>query len=269
MGNLTSRRTASEPSGPDESSSVPSRTGSSTEAVVPSPDTAAQKRTTSSQSKKPVNASSTSSSPTTAARRQTASSPAKKIAKKQTKSAGTKRTASSTTTAAAGKKRKATAPPAGTGTGTKEKKRTKIVKRSWDANYAQLVAFKKQNGHTRVPQNGEWKRLGDWLKFQYRRKDGPYISSNQLDQEKIDKLNKLGVDWIVNDIQYWDENYAQLQAFFKKNGHCNIPSRGKADKQLAQWVLDQKSRKHGVFKGWRQLNSGEAAKLESVGVQFD
>jgi len=297
MGNLTSRRTAPEPSDDDDDddesfSSVPSQnsTGRASAggvaarimgATVPIPDerllsTAAHVRTTRSQTKKPGISSSSalsgSDAGTAAEHHETIASSAKKKGKKRTKKAGTKRKASSTATAAASaaKKRKAVTPA---GSGTKAKKRTRRVVTgrvcTWDENYAQLAAFKRENGHTRVPQSGDWKRLGDWVKFQFRRKEGPYNNCGKLDQERIDKLDMLGVDWIVNDTQYWGTAYAQLQAFFKENGHCNIPSRGKANKQLSQWVHDQKSRQHGAYKGWRQLNKAEIERLESVGVQFD
>jgi len=141
--------------------------------------------------------------------------------------------------------------------------------RTWEENYAELNAFKAKYGHTRVPQHGDWKRLADWLKFQYRRKDGPYSNCPQLDQEKIDMLTKLDVDWIVNNALHWDKSFAKLKAFYKKKGHCTIESKNKDSKELAEWLSLQKRRFHGASNGWRQLNKAEIEKLESVGVEWD
>ena len=39
----------------------------------------------------------------------------------------------------------------------------------------------------------------------------------------------------------WEEHFTKLLDFKKKNGHCAVPRRYKADPQLASWVMRQVS----------------------------
>ena len=63
---------------------------------------------------------------------------------------------------------------------------------SWDERYRDLVTFKEQHGHANVPQL-EPGGLGQWI-----HKQRKYYRDNDiknLSQERIDKLEKIGLQW--------------------------------------------------------------------------
>ena len=66
---------------------------------------------------------------------------------------------------------------------------------NWNLRYGELLAYKRENGHTNVPNNyPQNKELGYWVGRQrkyYRSKE------KTLSQEKIDRLNDIGFEWFL------------------------------------------------------------------------
>jgi len=144
------------------------------------------------------------------------------------------------------------------------KKRAKSLS-IWEEQYKKLQDFKKKYGHAKVPPscNKEMKSLYDWLHVNKKRKNGPYKGCPQLTADQIDKLYKIGIEWEVcsND---WDASFAELDAFYKKRGHCKVPK--KTHRRLYGWLHNQHRRR----KGQRQppLKASQIEKLKSVGVSW-
>jgi len=139
----------------------------------------------------------------------------------------------------------------------------------WEEQYEKLQDFKKKYGHTKVRpscNNKEMKSLYDWLYFNKKRKHGPYKGCSQLTADRIDKLNKIGIEWEVcsNERLSWDALFAELDAFCKKKGHCKVPQ--KTHRRLYAWLNNQQRR----LKGQRQppLTASQIEKLKSVGVSW-
>ncbi len=156
---------------------------------------------------------------------------------------------------------------------------------TFEQNLAELIRFKKDNGHTRVPHEFEENpKLGRWVHHirlshnQIQRGEKPMI---KIDQKQIDKLNAIDFQWRIrvlvssktgnhdNKEIKFDEWMEQLKAYHGINGHCNVV-RGKRNDELACWVSKLKSSYRQIQEGKKpfiKLNKTRIQELNNL--QFD
>ncbi|KAL7531810.1 hypothetical protein ACHAXR_004253 [Thalassiosira sp. AJA248-18] len=132
----------------------------------------------------------------------------------------------------------------------------------WDSSYNNLVAYREQNGHCRVPKRAG--ALGVWVKRQR-----TIFRKGKLSEEKIqrlltidfdfDPLNKGGGDEValrtpappnnarpINEIfqsPAWISNYEAVKLFVENNGHADIPPEfedSNVEGSLFTWIETQK-----------------------------
>lgn len=110
---------------------------------------------------------------------------------------------------------------------------------SWDFMYGEAKKYYLENGslllpHSYVTENGC--RLGRWLAAQrvnYRNKNG-------ISQEKIQKLEEIGMSWQTQHERQWEEGYALAKAYYAKYGGLNVP-RGESPR-LSGWLVRQRQK---------------------------
>jgi hypothetical protein len=106
------------------------------------------------------------------------------------------------------------------------------VRDDWQQHYEELVKFKNENGHTNVPARYEENRkLGIWVSAQrqhYRILQSPSEAKRKvvpLTQERIQKLNNIGFNWIIRSREVvgegWNERYQQLCEFYNEHNHVS------------------------------------------------
>lgn len=109
--------------------------------------------------------------------------------------------------------------------------------------FQDLLAFKKQFGHCRVPQSKKWKTLGGWvnnLRVVYNRDP-----ENGVRPDRKEMLDTVGFIWNAgadrpgNDAR-WEEQYKHLLEFKTKFGHCRVPQTG-PHRKLGRWVATQRA----------------------------
>jgi hypothetical protein len=129
----------------------------------------------------------------------------------------------------------------------------------WEESFAALQKFHKTEGHARVPQrlNIDGVKLGVWANLQRQ-----LNNKGELAAERRDRLDKLGFSWDPRQDQ-WEEAFAALVKFRRKEGHCNI----NADLifnglKLGRWANMQRSRKY-------RLSTTRIKRLEDVGFNWD
>jgi hypothetical protein len=114
------------------------------------------------------------------------------------------------------------------------------INMQWHMQYANLVGFKRDNGHCIVSHRCKQdKVLAYWVATQRTNHNKNKI---RLDRKKI--LDELGFVWSVeiadkNDKQ-WHLQYEKLVDFKRKNGHCNVPASYEQDESLGRWVKRQR-----------------------------
>jgi len=109
---------------------------------------------------------------------------------------------------------------------------------SWDEWFGRLVTFKEREGHCRVPaghKEGAY-RLGQWVATQR-------ASKATLMPERLELLDEIDFIWDVLDAD-WEEGFAALKVFKKREGHCRVPQAHKeGDHRLGIWVGTQRAKK--------------------------
>jgi ribosomal protein L7Ae-like RNA K-turn-binding protein len=139
----------------------------------------------------------------------------------------------------------------------------------WEEKYLLLKQFNEREGHCNVPQSHkeDGANLGKWVyKQRYVRRD------QKLDNYRQKRLEDIGFDWAI--LATWDETYAILQQFQKREGHCNVPQSHIEDKAnlgrwvdteaaLGKWVNNQRQ-----LKTKEQLDPDRIKRLEEIGFEW-
>ena len=99
-----------------------------------------------------------------------------------------------------------------------------------------MCKFKEKFEHCKVPKDyPENPSLGIWVDSQRQKKKNGILSQNN-----VSKLDSIGFEWSPNDTR-WEEAFSMLCTFKKETGHCNVPSTYNENKQLAHWVIRQRT----------------------------
>eukprot|EP00978_Attheya_sp_CCMP212_P028901 scaffold101015_cov35-Attheya_sp.AAC.1 len=140
---------------------------------------------------------------------------------------------------------------------------------SWDQRFQKLVDFKKNNGHTNVPQGSG--PLRTWVRTQQQ-------AFNQFKGEKYDspltngrheKLESIGFVFVCPPRgPSWDQRFQELVDFKKSNGHMYVPTNTNFG-PLRRWVDNQRRAFRRIDKGKHSSLSIERCfKFECIGVRF-
>jgi hypothetical protein len=125
----------------------------------------------------------------------------------------------------------------------------------WLDRYARLKDFKEAKGHCRVL--SLWREhppLGHWVRNQ-RGKAGTMIPW------RLKLLTDLGFDWAPVETT-WLTRYEDLMAFKRRFGHTYVPAPWAENRELATWVVQQRSRKE-------RLSPKQIAMLDKVGFDWE
>ncbi|KAL7523979.1 hypothetical protein ACHAXR_000388, partial [Thalassiosira sp. AJA248-18] len=106
----------------------------------------------------------------------------------------------------------------------------------WDQQFKELKKFKEEKGHCIVPQGYSANRqLGIWVHNQR-----TLCKKGTISDDRISRLEKIGFLWGSLE-ERWNMRYEELKKFKEENGHCNVPYRYSANRQLGIWVNEQRA----------------------------
>ncbi len=144
---------------------------------------------------------------------------------------------------------------------------------NFDRHFANLLEFKRQHGHTRVPHVYDQNlKLGRWchhMKLSYHKLmkgEKPMIKVNQ---EHLDKLNKIGFQWQTRFVvasnkdgnKYdFDQGFMKLKAFQSSHGHCDVPT-DYSNRSLVYWINILRS-------SYRQMSEGKRPIMRISNLQI-
>ena len=117
------------------------------------------------------------------------------------------------------------------------------LEQQWEEAFTALQEFRKREGHCQVPQSyiANGLKLGLWARLQRKKKA-------KLTPERVTRLSALGYIWDPQGEQ-WEEGFAALQEFKKREGHCRAPYDYVVDGvKLGRWVSIQRVRKDRMSK---------------------
>ena len=113
-----------------------------------------------------------------------------------------------------------------------------VYKSQWENKFDQLVAFKNEFGHCKVPVTYADQHLAGWVDRQRTLK-----SNGRLSATREQKLNEIGFIWDCTVLQeeYWQEKFDQLEQYKKLYGDCLVPVNWKKNPSLGTWVSTQRT----------------------------
>jgi superfamily II DNA or RNA helicase len=128
----------------------------------------------------------------------------------------------------------------------------------WDEWYGLLQRFHKRKGHCLIPPNftEDGRNLSNWVSNTRKNKDA-------LTPYQLERLNAIGFRWAVPVAEIWEQNFAALKIFQKREGHCRVPARHTEDGlKLGKWVGTQRGR-------MESLSPDRLKRLNAVGFLWD
>jgi hypothetical protein len=132
----------------------------------------------------------------------------------------------------------------------------------WDEKYLLLTRFQEREGHCKVPcspHTEDGGNLGRWVnnQRQLNRKE-------KLDPERQKRLDEIGFEWGSTLAATWDEMYALLKQFQKREGHCNVPRSHTEDgANVGMWASDQRK-----LNRKEKLDPERQKRLDEIGVEW-
>ena len=133
--------------------------------------------------------------------------------------------------------------------------------RIWNAQYKELVLYKKKFGNVRVPvgyvtESGI--KLYLWLSRQFEQ-----FNNQKMPKEREEKLTALGVVLKKNDS--WEERYQLAKAYYEEHGSLKVPADYKVNGiWLNKWLNEQKQIILGKRNG-KTLTSEQIKRLTAIG----
>lgn len=109
---------------------------------------------------------------------------------------------------------------------------------SWKKRFNELLAFKDEFGHTKVPKTYKNRQLGSWVNYQ--RSQYKYFidgKKSQLTQERIQLLNSIGFVWNRHRTVSWEHRFEEFKQFKQAYGHVFVPSNFAKNPKLGGWYV--------------------------------
>jgi hypothetical protein len=134
-----------------------------------------------------------------------------------------------------------------------------VASATWDEMYALLLQFKKREGHCTVPQSHkeDGANLGRWVGDQRQLK-----KKETLEPDRETRLEEIGFGWATY-AATWDEMYALLEQYKKREGHCNVPQSHTEDgSNFGTWVSKQRQ-----LKKKEKLEPDRQKRLAEIGFE--
>jgi hypothetical protein len=134
----------------------------------------------------------------------------------------------------------------------------KSLEQLWDLMFEELVRFKAENGHFRIPA-GE-PRLHRLFRWVIRQREN--WKAGELSEERQRRLQEVGFEREPYNPS-WDLKFNQLIEYKKRFGHCEVPARWPENTPLGLWVHNQRA-----FKRKGQLSSERIQRLDNIGFAW-
>lgn len=110
----------------------------------------------------------------------------------------------------------------------------------WNQKYELAKQYYEKFGHLNIPIDYELNgvKIGKWVAEQ--RKAFNSTGTCNLNDERIEKLNKIGMIWSLHK-KVWYEKYTIAYKFYQKYGHLKVPSKFQMNGvNLGIWILMQR-----------------------------
>ena len=147
-----------------------------------------------------------------------------------------------------------------------------LRKDDWQQRIEELLEFKKQHGHCRVPRGyQENLELARWvlnLRQTYRSREKRRLVI--LSQERMDEMERCGFEWNTGrKITKWTDRVKELRQYANQHGHVRVPKNYPENLPLGRWVSKQRTHYRHYKQGKpSKLNDEQVKQLEAVGFRW-
>lgn len=135
----------------------------------------------------------------------------------------------------------------------------------WERAYNLLIDYYKKYGNIYVPRGYivDGVKLGQWLDYQRKGR-----GTNKITQERINKLNELGMVWELHQMHSFDYYYSLLEKYYKEYGNIDIPCNYEIDGvKLGEWL--SRLRHSYKIENNKELTQKELDKLSELGITWE
>ncbi len=129
----------------------------------------------------------------------------------------------------------------------------------WQQKFEELQNFKRSHGHCEVHNVDQ----GNQSLVRWMTKQRAYYRRNNIEPERVNKLNSIGFDWNPIDGK-WDKTFLKLYKLYEINGHCNVSRDDSENSALASWIAFQR-----VQYKKKKLSQERVVRLEKIGIEWD
>ena len=142
---------------------------------------------------------------------------------------------------------------------------------SWDYMFDEAKKYYEQHGNLEVPTKYKTEQgysLGHWLMTQRKVRRGE--SFGILGEDRIAKLDSIGMVWDSYKDLSWKKNYAAAKAYYAEHGDLRIPATymTEAGIKLGAWITNLRNyRKNGAQSNY--LTEERIAALDEIGMVWD
>ena len=142
---------------------------------------------------------------------------------------------------------------------------------SWDVMYGHAKSYYEQNGSLNVPKRyktPDGYSLGTWIMTQRRVRSGQI--SGHLSEDRIRKLDGIGMIWQSISDMNWEKNYAALKAYHAEHGNIDIKAGYETDSGIAlgSWISNLRTWRAGGVKV-QYLTPERIGQLDELGMIWD
>lgn len=141
----------------------------------------------------------------------------------------------------------------------------------WEMMYAEACAYYHTHGDLNVPKRYRTDAnlaLGNWIHTQRRVWQG--TCRGVLTEERIAKLNAIGMVWQSAQESGWENGFAHAKSYRDTFGHLDVPVRYVCSDgfQLGKWICNQRS-DHASKNKRRSLDAERFTRLDELGMIWD
>ena len=142
---------------------------------------------------------------------------------------------------------------------------------SWDIMYSHAAAYYRENGNLEIPRlykTPEGYSLGRWLETQRRVYNSEQYGN--LDEDRIRKLEEIGMVWDNIRDQSWNRFYTAAAAYYQENGDLRVPSSyvTPSGLRLGTWIANQRSNRKSCIH-MTNLTPERIEALDRIGMIWD
>lgn len=134
----------------------------------------------------------------------------------------------------------------------------------WEQNFKLAKEYYLTYGNLDIPTNyksTDGKHLGNWILRQRQ-----LYKSNSLTDEKIKKLDSIGMDWMDRVDRVWENGFIEAKNYSEKYGNLSVPKnyRSKTDFPLGIWIQRQRS----LYKN-NKISENRIKRLTDIGMNWN